>query len=433
MPDESHPPKLLRQIGVAGAALLGLGSILGTGVYFGILDVAHISGASILWCVAAAGLLATCNALSSAQLAAVHPVSGGTYEYGYRLLSPRTGFAAGWMFLCAKSASAATAALAIARYLTDTLEFDRALHIPLAFTVLVLMVLVVISGLRRSARLNAVLVVLTISGLAAFCAAAFQLRPPDATALLRPPSSDRLPAFLQASALMFVAYTGYGRVATLGEEIINPARNIPKAIIATLVVSLLVYGTVATAVFAATTGSTDSAAASLAMLAEPTSSRAVVCFITFGAVAAMLGVLLNLILGLSRVVLAMARRKDLPAAFSQLTSRSSQPVPAILLIGVVIGSLLLIGSPGKTWSLSAFTVLIYYGLTNLAALRLPPGERRYPRWIACLGLSGCLLLACSVDRQSLVLGSGILLLGLLWQALTSPTVRKPGSSAKTPL
>ncbi|MEZ6062815.1 MAG: APC family permease [Planctomycetaceae bacterium] len=335
------------------AVALGLGSIFGTGVYFGILEVSQISGSAILWCVAAAGLLAACNALSSAQLAAVHPVSGGTYEYGYRLLSPRMGFAAGWMFLCAKSASAATATLAIAQYLTDAAKLATSLHLPIAFGVLLLMVAVVLSGIRRSAWLNLLLVLLTVGGLGVFCVAVFSTQIPDVSVMLRPPPITSLSDLFRASALMFVAYTGYGRVATLGEEITEPARNIPRAIIGTLLCSLVVYGIVAVAVFFASAGSTHPAAESLALLAEGTASRTGLGIITFGAVSAMLGVLLNLILGLSRVVLAMARRGDLPDKFGQVASTNSQPVPAILLVGVIIGSLIAIGSPGRTWSLSA--------------------------------------------------------------------------------
>ena len=106
--------QLQRELGLAGATVTGLGSILGTGVFVSLAIAAGITGPSVILAIVLAAGLALCNALSSAQLAAAHPISGGTYEYGYKYLSPRLGFTAGWLFLCAKTASAATAALGFA-------------------------------------------------------------------------------------------------------------------------------------------------------------------------------------------------------------------------------------------------------------------------------------------------------------------------------
>ena len=117
---------LARVVGTPGAILLGLGSIVGTGAFVSIGIAAGVAGPSVVVATALAALLAACNGLSSAQLAADHPVSGGSYEYGYKHVSPRVGFMAGWMFLSAKSASAATAALGLAGYALDVVGHLRA-------------------------------------------------------------------------------------------------------------------------------------------------------------------------------------------------------------------------------------------------------------------------------------------------------------------
>ena len=242
----SEPGSLRRDLGVTSATLLGLGSILGTGIFVSIGLVAGLAHAWTPVAVLVAALVATCNALSSAQLAAAHPRSGGTYEYGYLLLHPAAGFTAGWMFLCAKSASAATAALGFSGYVSNALNVeDSGVRIWLAAGVVVALTGLVAGGLRRSNVVNTVVVSVTVLALAVFVAAG--LSRATATADLPAMTGPSARGLMEATALMFVAYTGYGRVATLGEEVRDPRRTIPRAIIATLVVSALLYLAVAVA------------------------------------------------------------------------------------------------------------------------------------------------------------------------------------------
>ena len=398
---------LQRTAGVPAATLLGLGSILGTGVYFAIPDAAIHYQSSMIFPVLLAAVLATCNALSSAQLAAAFPVSGGTYEYGYQLISPLAGFAAGWMFLCAKSASAAAAALESVHYTTG-----RPALLP-AVGLIVVMTILVSSGLRRSTWMNTLLVAATIIGLLAFAAAAASTKsqPITATSNSQPLTTGQ---WLQLTALMFVAFTGYGRVATLGEEVKNPRRTIPLAVLTTLTISAVLYIVTAAAVDRLGKSANEDAVHNLSSL----SSGRLRQVVQMGALAAMLGVLLNLVLGLSRVVLAMARRGDLPHTLSRLNKDHTTPVFAVLTTGGIVCGLTLLGNPRTAWSLSAVTVLIYYGLTNLAALRLSTEDRLYPRWISFVGLCGCLLLAAFVEPRSwftavVLLAGGLLLRTLL--------------------
>lgn len=415
---------LRRELGVFGATWMGLGAMIGTGVFVSIGIAAGIAGPPVVLAIVAAALVASCNALSSAQLAADHPVSGGTYEYGYRHLGPAFGFAAGWMFLCAKSASAATAALGFAGYLLHAAGWEERLPaVAVAVLAAAAITILVLGGMRRSNAANIAIVSLTLVALLVFVAVTF----PEAwTAAGRarltpvfPQGGDATAAFLQACALMFVAYTGYGRIATMGEEVRHPHRTIPLAIIAAMAVAALLYAAVgagaigaygAEALGEATGRRAAPLETVLAGLEHPWAAR----LVAVGAVTAMLGVLLNLVLGLSRMALAMGRRGDLPAVFGRLNAAHTTPTAAVAGVGVVIVALVLVGDVKLTWSFSAFTVLIYYAITNGAALRLPPDRRLYPAPVAWAGLVSCLFLAFWVERAIWLTGLAVLAAGLAW-------------------
>jgi basic amino acid/polyamine antiporter, APA family len=421
----SAAPGLIRVVGVPGAVLMGLGSILGTGIFVSIGIAAGITGPSVILAIAVAAGVATFNGLSSAQLAASHPVSGGTYEYGYRYLNPMLGFTAGWMFLCAKSASAATAALGFAGYTLSAFGASTStLRVGLALTGIAVLTVVVAGGMSRSNRANAVIVALTLLALFAFVIVGVPTAFANADSNLADFFADDgrgsgAGGFLHATALMFVAYTGYGRIATLGEEVKDPHKSIPKAIIITLIATAAIYAAVAfVAVAAAGAGglarATKQAAAPLELIARGFDVPGVAWLVAAGAVTAMLGVLLNLLLGLSRVVLAMARRGDMPARFARIDSESASPRAAVVLVGAIIAGLAAIGSVKTTWSFSAFTVLVYYALTNLAALQLPAEARLYPRWIPATGLVCCLGLAFWVEPKIWAAGLVLIAVGILW-------------------
>ena len=412
---------LERSVTMRGAVLLGLGSILGTGVFVSLAIAAGVGGSLALPAVIIAALVAAANGLSSAQLAATYPVSGGTYEYGHRTIGPAAGFVAGWMFLCAKSASAATAALGAGAYILTIARFDdHVARIALAVGITALITLLVAGGMRRSERANRIIVSFTLLALGALF---FRAAPEITLERLLPAfdGRDGIAALLESSALVFVAFTGYGRIATLGEEVRDPHSTIPRAIIVTLVVSLVLYaavmaagiGTLGAAGFAELT---EGGGAPLARLAGIVGGAPLAALLTIGAITAMLGVLLNLVLGLSRVALAMARRRDLPSHLAAVDDDAS-PRASVYAIGVVVGLLALTGDVRTTWSFSAVTVLIYYALTNVAALRLPPQNRLYPRWIAVAGLAGCLALAAFVDPWIWLAAAALMLVGFLFRFL----------------
>ncbi len=430
----SEPQRLHRELGVFGAAMMGLGSIIGTGVFVSLGVAAGIAGPSVVLAVAIGAVVATFNGLSSAQLAASHPVSGGTYEYGYRYLNSWFGFLAGWVFLLAKSGSAATAALGFSGYALHLVGAAAGAHlVPLALAVILVLTLVITAGVRHSSRTNIAIVTITLASLAVFVIAGLPSALEHGAANFSPffqPEEGRAPlsALLHASALMFVAYTGYGRIATLGEEVRDPRSTIPRAIVTALVAVMLVYlavaavgvGSAGTAVL----GEAHERAAPLEVAARGFEVALAPTVLAVGAITAMVGVLLNLLLGLSRVLLAMGRRRDMPALFGRLDARGRTPRAAVIAVAILIAGLALLGDVRITWTFSAFTVLVYYAITNLAALKLPPGARIYPRWAAAAGLVSCLALAFFVERDIWLVGLGLMAVGLVWHAIARSLPRR---------
>lgn len=415
---------LRREVGLPGAVLLGLGSMVGTGVFVSVGIAAGVAGPAVVAATLIAALLATANGLSSAQLAAAHPVSGGTYEYGYLWLNPALGFSAGWMFMAAKSASAATAALGLSGYLLDLLGVGGGGLVPVAVAVASVLAITafVAGGIRRSNLGNGVVVGVALMGLLLLVGLSLPTVVAGGTArfsplLPVPGDGAAVAALLHGSALMFVAFTGYGRIATLGEEVRDPRRVIPRAIVITMgVVSLLYLGVAVAGVGVlgapAFGEAAEGTAAPLDAVAAALGLPWLRTVLAVSAVAAMAGVLLNLILGLSRVLLAMARRRDAPHALARVDGARGSPVGSVWGCGLLVAAIALVGDVRTTWSFSAFTVLVYYAITNLAALRLPPEHRLFPRWVPVAGLLGCLGLAFWVEREIWLVGLGVLGLGL---------------------
>jgi APA family basic amino acid/polyamine antiporter len=397
---------LTRSIGLWGAVWMGLGSILGTGVFVSLGIAAGVSD-GIVTAVLFAALLATANGFSSAQLAAAHPVSGGTYAYGYRFLNPQFGFLAGWLFLFAKSASAATAALGCSGYILEIFGIQNTPgRTALAVTLILVTVAAALVGMQRTARINTGIVLVTLTSLTAYIVfGASSADWSEVPAALYMPGS--VTSWLEASALAFVAFTGYGRIATLGEEVIEPRRTIPRAVIVTLAIAALTY-TGVTAVSVMHVGVDGYAnltrlGAALPSIAQGFPMPEVAWVVRAGAIFAMFGVLLNLVLGLSRVLYAMGQKADMPQFFG--VAEAQLPRRAVIGVGAAIALLALIGDLKTTWSFSAFTVLLYYSITNLAAIRMPSELRLYPIWTAWFGLVACLGLAFFIDPVILGLGT----------------------------
>jgi basic amino acid/polyamine antiporter, APA family len=397
-------PTLRRSLGLLDAVGVGFGAIVGAGIFVVTGVAAGVAGPAFLVGLLIAAIAATCNALSSAQLAAEYPQSGGTYEYGYRVLNPWAGFVAGWMFLSSKIAAAGTVALGLAGYLDALIP---GLH-PRALAVGAILTFTVLNyfGVRRSSRANLAIVAVSLGALLVFVVggiAAFD------AANLRPFAPAGWRGAMEAAAILFFAYTGYARIATLAEEVHEPRRTIPRAIVITIAGAVLLYFAVAVvAVGAVGADALAATAAPLHVAAQAFPVPWLATAVAVGGVTAMLGVILSQLLGLSRMGFAMARRGDLPAWLEYVHPRYGVPGRAVLLIGAAAAIVAATGTLRGVASAASFTILLYYWIANLAALRMPSSRKLFPDAVPVVGLVACTVLAISLTPG--VIAAGLLLL-----------------------
>jgi len=411
-PSGSTPSALRRELGLLDAVGVGYGAIIGAGIFVVTGIAAEVAGPALLLGLLLAGVAATCNALTMAQLAAAYPASGATYEYGVRLLGPRTGFVAGWMFLSSKLAAAGTVALGLGGYLGTLLPAANPRL--LAVGAIVGFTLLAARGIRRSSRANLVIVTISLGSLILFVlAGAGSVQ----TERLVPFAPAGWRGTAEAAAMLFFAFTGYARIATLAEEVSDPERTLPRAILLTIWGALLLYLAVAlVAVGSVGAPALAGSAAPLHAAATTFASPAVAVAVSVGGITAMLGVILSQLLGLSRMAFAMARRGDLPAPLAHVDPRHGVPSLAVYAVGSAAALVAATGTLYGVASAAAFAILVYYLIANLAALRMPRAARLYPDAVPWTGLVACTLLALSLDRAVVLSGIILLFVGLVVRA-----------------
>ena len=379
--------------------------MIGAGVFAVLAPAAAAAGSGLLLGLAAAALVAYCNATSSARLAVRYPESGGTYVYGRERLGEFWGYLAGWSFVVGKTASCAAMALTVGYYL-----WPGQAHVVAVVAVLALTAVNYV-GVQKSALLTRVIVVAVLLVLAAVVVVSLTSHQADA-ARLNIGADAGVAGVLQAAGLLFFAFAGYARIATLGEEVVNPARTIPRAILVSLGIALAVYAAVAVAVLAVL-GADDTAAAA-APLADAVRAAGVpglVPVVRTAAVMAALGSLLALLLGVSRTTLAMARDRHLPHTLATVHPRFGVPHHAELAVGAVVAVLAATADIRGAIGFSSFGVLVYYAIANAAAWTLTPAEGRPVRIVPALGVAGCLTLAFALPVTAVVAGATVLAVG----------------------
>jgi APA family basic amino acid/polyamine antiporter len=406
-PNEPARGRLDRRLGVADAVVIGLGAMLGAGVFSAVGPAAGAAGSWLLGGLVVAGAVAYANASSSAALAALYPESGGAYAYGRRRLGPFWGFVAGWAFLAGKLGSCAAMALTVGSYVAPGMARPVALGALAAVTAANYL------GVDKTAAATRVVVGVVLAALAAAVVGMLLGGTADPANLASPSPGPGLHGVLQAAGLLFFAFAGYARVATLGEEVVDPARTIPRAVSVALGIVLAVYAVVcATALLAAGPAALAAADAPLAEAVGAGRLAGLEPVVRGGAAAASLGVLLSLQAGLSRTGFAMAANRDLPSALAAVHPRHRVPYRAELAVaGLVAVAVLAVDLRGAI-GFSSVLVLVYYTVANAAAWTLGPSERRRPRWLAGAGMAGCLVLAASLPAASVVAGAAVLAAGV---------------------
>ncbi|MGI5213050.1 APC family permease [Plantactinospora sp. CA-290183] len=419
--------QLARRLGLTDAVIIGLGSMLGAGIFvaFAPATAEAGSGTGLLAALAVAGFVAWCNATSSARLAARYPESGGSYVYGRERLGDFAGFLAGWGFVVGKTASCAAMALTIGAYLWP--EQAR----PVAVTAVAAVTVVNLGGIQKTARATRWLVAITLAVLATVVLAGL-----FGGAFAPARIGDTAGAggglgVLTAAGLLFFAFAGYARIATLGEEVRDPERTIPRAVPLALGLVLAIYLVLALVALAVLgPARLAGSAAPLARVAGAAGVPGLDWLVRAGATVAVLGVLLALVAGVGRTTLAMARRRDLPGALAAVHPRRRVPHRAELAVAAVVVVVVALGDVRDAIGFSSCTVLVYYAITNAAALTLGPDPaRRLPvRALAALGLAGCLLLAVTLPLHSVLAGFAVLAAGALWFAVRRVSSGGPPAS-----
>lgn len=398
--------ELRRRLGLFDAVLIGLGSMIGAGIFAALAPAAHAAGSGLLLGLAVAAVVAYCNAISSARLAALYPASGGTYVYGRMRLGDFWGYLAGWAFVVGKTASCAAMALTIGFYAWPAHAHAVAVAAVVALTA------VNYAGIQKSAWLTRAIVAVVLAVLTAVVVAAFTSGTAVA-ARLDIGADASIGGVLQAAGLLFFAFAGYARIATMGEEVRDPARTIPRAIPMALAIALAVYAIVAVA--AITVLGPQRLAQATAPLSEAVQVAGVHWLepvVRVGAAVAALGALLALILGVSRTTLAMARDHHLPHALAAVHPKFKVPHRAELAVGAVVAVLAATADVRGAIGFSSFGVLVYYTIANASAFTLGPGEGRPPRLIPVVGAIGCVVLAFALPLSSVISGAAVLGIGI---------------------
>ncbi|MGV8871790.1 MAG: APC family permease [Rhodococcus sp. (in: high G+C Gram-positive bacteria)] len=407
----TNPPPLARRLGLFDAIAIGVGSMVGAGVFASFAPASAAAGADLLIGLAIAAVVAFCNATSSAQLAAQYPTSGGTYVYGREQLGEWPGFVAGWSFVIGKTASSAAMALVFAAYVAPAGYTE--LVAVLAITALTA---VNYFGITRTAKLTKILVAAVLAILVVAVVLGFT--GPSG------PNVDGFGSFtdggwygiLQSAGLLFFAFAGYARIATLGEEVAAPERTIPRAIVTALGIALLVYAAVALTLLSVL--GPDLLASSSAPLVDlvVTSGYSWASpLMRIGAALAALGALLALIAGIGRTSLAMARHHDLPSYLTAVHPRYSVPHRAEITLAAIVCVLVLVVDLRGVIGFSSFGVLLYYLVANLSACTQDSRHRRYPRALQIVGSAGCLVLIATLPVSSIAVGAVVVAIGVVYR------------------
>ncbi|WP_326552182.1 APC family permease [Micromonospora sp. NBC_01813] len=416
-PTDGPPAELARRLGTGDAVIVGLGAMIGAGVFAAFAPAAAAAGQWLLLALGVAAVVAYCNAMSSARLAACYPESGGTYAYGRRRLGDLWGHLAGWGFVVGKTASCAAMALTVGTYLAP--EYAR----PVAIAAVAALTVLNLFGVHRSALatriiVTVVLVVLAavvVTGLLGGTATADDATPAGAVAAGALVDGWGV---LQGAGLLFFAFAGYARIATLGEEVRDPQRTIPRAIPIALGITLAVYTLVAVAALNVL-GPAGLADATAPLVAVVTDAGAgwLAPVVRVGAAIAALGALLALILGVSRTVFAMSRGRHLPAGLDAVHPRRQVPHRAEIAVGIAVVALVSVADLRDAIGFSSFGVLIYYAIANAAALTLSRQEGALPKAVPVVGIAGCLLLAATLPGTAVLTGLVVFALGVVvWWA-----------------
>jgi APA family basic amino acid/polyamine antiporter len=399
---------LKRTLNLLDATSVGIGAIIGAGIFVVLGIAIGYAGPAIIVSIIIAGVVASFTAFSFAELGSAIPKEGGAYQFAFELISPFAGFLVGCLWLFAQIVAGAAISLGFASYLVAI--FPALSLKTVAVAIALILTGVNLIGIKQSATVNNILVIIKIAILCLFIVVGiFQIHPQNFAQF----SPNGLFGILQGAGFIFFAYLGFGRIAALGEEVKNPEKNLPLSILIALVVSIVIYffaGLTATGLqdyrILAQSGSP------IADAAKATGNFTLVAAISFGALIAIVGVLLTNLIGLSRVAFAMARNGQLPKSIAKVSSRFGTPYIAVLSMSALLIVIAVALDLQQAVAITSFALLSTHLIVNFSAIRLrkkmPSSAKfRVPFYplIPVLGLLSCTILMFSLPIESWIVAA----------------------------
>lgn len=412
MASSPAPAQLSRQLSLADAVVIGLGSMIGAGVFVAFGPATKAAGIGVLVALVIAAAIAYCNAVASAQLAAQYPVSGGTYIYGRERLNHWAGFIAGWGFVIGKTASVTAMSLTFATY---ALPNNPGMQRWLAIAVVAALAALNYRGVTRTVQMTRILVTLTLTSLAILVIGLVGSGGVDLSRIIESTAWEQvsISGVLQAAGFLFFAFAGYARIATMGEEVRDPETTIPRAIPLALFLTMAIYAVVGISILgAAGPDAIGNSSTPLVTAASAADAEWIAPVLRLGAMVASLGAMLGLMAAIGRTSLAMARNGDLPRPLAAIHPTYKVPHVAEVVLAAIVIAILLVADIRGAIGFSSFGVLVYYAIANMSAWTQSGEYCRWPRWLFAFGLVGCLTLVVMLPWQSVVMGVVVYAIGL---------------------
>jgi len=405
-----EPAGLKREIGLFGATALGIGAIIGSGIFIVTGIVAGIAGPAMIISVLIAGIIALFSAMSVAELSAYLPEEGGTYAYAQKLVSPFAGFIAGWIWIFSNIFVGAAVSLGFAHYFVTL--FPAVPVKGIAVIICLIFIIINFIGLKESTLLNNTLVTLKVLILLFFVAFGLGF---FSGSHVTPFAPTGISGILSGAALIFFAYTGFARVTIMAEEVQEPEKTIPRSIYLALAISTILYILVSViAVGLVGAPGLSQSGSPLADAIGVSGSPAAVLLISSGAMIATASVLLTTIMGISRIMFAMSRKGDLPAFLNRIHPHFSTPHYAIWITGAFTITAILLADLALVVTVSTFAMLIFYLIANIAAFRIPSEYQQYPAIVPVIGAVSCIGLIGFLTINSWIIGTIGVIVGMVW-------------------
>jgi APA family basic amino acid/polyamine antiporter len=424
---QPEPAGLKREIGLFGATALGIGAIIGSGIFIVTGIVAGMAGPAMIISVLIAGLIALFSAMSVAELSVYLPEEGGTYAYAQKLISPFAGFIAGWIWVFSNIFVGAAVSLGFAHYFATLFP---ALPVK-GIAVIICLIFLIINyiGLKESTILNNILVILKVLILLFFIAFGLGF---FSSTNLTPFAPVGIFGILNGAALIFFAYTGFARVTIMAEEVKDPRITIPRSIYLALAISTVLYIFVSIiAVGLVGTSALSQSGSPLADAIRVTGSSPAVLLISTGAMIATASVLLTTIMGISRIVFAMSRKGDLPAFLNRVHPRFNTPHYAIWISGACMIAAILLADLMLVVAVSTFAMLVFYLIADISAFRLPSDYQQYPRIVPVIGAVSCIALIGFLTANSWIVGCIGLAIGIVYYGIKRQVTKRSGDKKVT--